>query len=81
MKCQSNVHTTSHAFSRSTKNCTFNTKIDSIAFKEYVDLVKNAPSIHEEKVALLKEKIGKGNYLSENLLGRMAEKLTGHETN
>lgn len=77
MKCQSNIHTKSHAFSHSTKNCTFDTKIGSTAFKEYIDLVKNAPSVHEEKVALLKEQIRQGKYLTGDLLARIAEKFTG----
>lgn len=48
---------------------------DSITLKEYVKIVKHAPSINEEKVALIKRQIKENTYLTSGLLEKMADKM------
>ncbi|MEZ7891935.1 MAG: flagellar biosynthesis anti-sigma factor FlgM [Candidatus Wallbacteria bacterium] len=68
--------TTSQNTSRSISHSKLNrTTIDSITLKEYVKIVKHAPSINEGKVALIKKQIKENTYMTSGLLEKMADKM------
>lgn len=55
----------------STKHST----IDYTTLKKYVQMVKDAPSLNEEKIALIKQKMEKGTYPGKDLVSLVAGAL------
>ncbi len=49
--------------------------ISSTTLARFIEAVKNAPSIHPQKVALIKKQVCNGEYLTDNMLDKMAENL------
>ena len=49
--------------------------ISSTTLARFIEAVKNAPSIHPQKVALIKKQVYNGEYLTDNMLDKMAENL------
>jgi len=80
---QRNIRSTSRSTSRSSmlldkksghsKICT---NIDSTTLARYIEAVKNAPSINEEKAVSIKKLIQEGKYMSDRLLEKIAENLS-----
>lgn len=49
--------------------------LSSTTLAKFIEAVKNAPSIHPEKVALIKKQVTSGGYLTGKTLEKMAEAL------
>lgn len=79
---QSNVCNNTHSISHSIKlsnGKSSRSKTDSnlspTTLARFIEAVKNAPSIHPEKAALIKKQVRNGEYLSGDTLEKMAEAL------
>ena len=79
---QSNVCNNSSSTSHSIKlmedqssRSKISSSISSTTLARFIEAVKNAPSIHPQKVALIKKQVYNGEYLTDNMLDKMAENL------
>jgi len=79
---QSNVCNNTHSISSSIKlsndkssRSKKNSNLSQTTLARFIEAVKNAPSIHPQKVALIKKQVYNGEYLTDNMLDKMAENL------
>jgi len=72
------TRTTSRSISLDTKasHSTSNTIIDTTTLKKYVQMVKDAPSINEEKIALIKKRVKEGTYLNSAMINEMVSDIS-----
>jgi len=79
---QSNVCNNTHSISHSIKlysdkssRSKTGSNLSPTTLARFIEAVKNAPSIHPKKAALIKKQVRNGEYLSGDTLDKMAEVL------
>ncbi len=72
------TRSTSRNISLDTKasHSTSNNIIDTTTLKKYVQMVKDAPSINEEKIALIKKRIEERTYLNSAIINEMVSEIS-----
>lgn len=74
----SNINSINHSIKLSngkSSRSKIDSNLSSTTLARFIEAVKNAPSIHPKKAALIKKQVRNGEYLSGDTLDKMAEVL------